>query len=91
MAEFRVEALQINIALITQIKLLCQQISQAEPLCELTASISEKVDKARTELDQAEEMIVAFLDWQDTDQAQAANLPRILESHKDTLFTEWQS
>ena len=42
-------------------------------------------------MDQAEETIAAFLDWQDTDQGQAANLPRILEAHKDILFTEWQS
>ena len=77
--------------MIAQIKLLCQQIAQAEPLCELTPSISNKVDKARTELDQAEEMIAAFLDWQDTDQGQTTNLPRILEAHKDILFTGWQS
>ena len=31
LAEFKAEALQINKALITQIKLLCQQIAQAEP------------------------------------------------------------
>ena len=89
--EFRVEALQINTALIAQIKLLCQQIAKAEPLCELTTSISNKVDKARTELDRVEETIAAFLDWQDTDQGKATNLPRILESYKDILFTEWQS
>jgi hypothetical protein len=90
-AEFRTEALQINTALISQIKLLCQQIAQAEPLCELMASINKQVEKARTELDQAEETIVAFLDWQDSEQGKAANLPRILETHKDILFTEWQS
>ena len=90
-AEFRAEALQINTALISQIKLLCQQIAQAEPLCELMASINKQVEKARTELDQAEETIAAFLDWKDSDQGQAANLPRILETHKDILFTEWQS
>ncbi len=70
-------------------KLLCQQIAQAEPLCDLTASISEKVEKARIDLDQAEETLTNFLEWQDTDQGQAANLPRILESHKEILFTEW--
>lgn len=89
--EFRIEELHINMTLIAQIKLLCQQIAQAEPLCELTASVNEKIEKARTELDQAKETIAAFLDWQDTDQGQAANLPIILESNKDILFTEWQS
>jgi len=34
--EFWVEALQVNNALTLQMKLFCQQIAQAEPLCELT-------------------------------------------------------
>ncbi len=91
MDEFRAEALQINTALISQIKLLCQKIAQVEPLCELTTSINQQVEKARNELDQAKEIIIAFLDWQDSDQGRAENLPRISETHKDILFTEWQS
>ena len=75
--EFRAEASQINNALISQIRLLCQQIAQAEPLCELTTAISQQIEKARNELDQAEETITAYLDWQDTDEGKAANLPRI--------------
>ena len=59
--EFRVEALQINTTSISQIKLLCQQIAQVEPLCELTTSISEKIEKARTELDQVEETLRLFV------------------------------
>ena len=89
--EFKAEALQLNKALINQVKLLCQQITQAEPLCELVASIREKVEKARTDLDQAEETLTNFIEWKDFDQGQATNLPRILESHKEILFTEWQS
>ena len=72
-------------------KLLCQQITQAKPLCDLVASISEKIEKARTDLDQVEETLTNFLQWQDSYQGQAAKLPRILESHKEILFTEWQS
>ena len=64
-AEFRAEALQINKALVTQIKLLCQQIAQAEPLCDLTASISDKSADARTDLEQADETLTNFLQWQD--------------------------
>lgn len=89
--EFKAEALQLNKALINQVKLLCQQITQGEPLCELVASISKKVEKARTDLDQAEETLTSFIEWQDFDQGQATNLPRILESHKEILFTEWKS
>lgn len=72
-------------------KLFCQQIAQAEPLCELTASINQKVEKARNELDQDEEAISACLDWKDLEQGKAENLPRISETHKDILFTEWNS
>ena len=81
----------INNALISQVKLLCQQIAQAEPLCELNISINEQVEKARDELNQAEEAITAYLDWQDYDKGKAANLPRILETFKDILFTEWHT
>jgi len=35
--------------------------------------------------------VTNFLDWQDTDEGQAANFPKILESHKEILFMEWQS
>jgi len=62
-----------------------------EPLCDLTTSIGEKSEKARTDLDQADETLTNFLEWQDTNEGQAANLPKILESHKEILFTEWQS
>ena len=85
-AEFRVEALQINKALVTQIKLLGQKIAQAEPLCDITTSIIDKSIDARTDLEQADETLTNFLDWQDTDEGQVANLPKILESHKEILF-----
>lgn len=88
-AEFRVEAFQINKGLIMQIKLLIQQIAKAEPLCELTESLDKRITNARTDLDQCEEQINNFMEWQDTNEASTA--PKILESHKEILFTEWQS
>lgn len=54
-------------------------------------SISKQSKKGRTNLDQDDETLTEFLEWQDTDQGQATNLPRILESNKEILFTEWQS
>ena len=91
MAEFRADALQINKALVTQIRLLCQQIAQAEPLCDLIASIGDKSTDARIDLEQADETLTNFLEWQDTDEGHTSNLPKILESHKEILFMEWQS
>jgi len=86
-AEFRAEAFQINRGLIMQIKLLSQQIAKAEPLCELTESLSDKVTNARTDLVQCKETISNFLEWQDTDEA--STVPKILESNKEVLFLEW--
>ena len=90
-AEFRAEALQINKALVTQIRLLCQKIAQEEPLYNITTSIIDKSVDARTDLEQVDETVTNFLDWQDTDEGQGANLPKILESHQEILFMEWQS
>ena len=87
-AEFRTKALQINKALITQRKLLCHNISLVEPLCEINASIVDKSVDARQDLGHADETLTNFLAWQDTSEGQAANLPKILESHKEILFLE---
>ena len=46
-AEFRAEAMYINKALITQIRLLCHEIAQVEPLCDITTSIIDKSVDAR--------------------------------------------
>ena len=90
-SDFKSEALQINKALITQLKLLCHNISLVEPLCEITASIVNKLVDAKHDLEQADETLTNFLAWQDTSEGQATNLPKILESHKEILFLEWQS
>ena len=49
--EFREEALTINKALVIQIKLLCQKIAQAEPLCDIVASIIDKSVDARDDFE----------------------------------------
>jgi len=90
-AEFKAEAFTMNEALAIQIKLLRQKIAEAEPLCDIVASITDKSVNARTDFEQAEETLTDFLEWKDTDQGQASNLPKILESHKEILFMEWQS
>ena len=38
---------------------------------------------------QCKETLTSFLEWQDTDEA--STVSKILESHKEILFTEWQS
>jgi hypothetical protein len=53
--DFRAEATRINSALISQIRLLCRQLVEAESLCETSTVVCEQIEKARNELDQAED------------------------------------
>ena len=62
--DFRAEATQINSALISQIRLLCRQLTEAEPLCEVSTAVCQQIEKARNELDQAEETVASYLDGQ---------------------------
>ena len=89
--DFRAEAAQINNALISQVRFLCQKLFEAEPLCEVSTTVCQQIERARNELDQTEETITSYLDWQDTDVGKEANLPRIYEPFKDILFTEWNT
>ena len=88
---FRAEATQINGTLLSQIRLLCQQLAKAEPLCEISTTVCEQIEKARNELDQAEDAISDYLEWQDTEEGKVENLSRIHEAYKDILFTEWNT
>ena len=42
-------------------------------------------------MEQVDETLTNFLAWQETGEGQSANLPKILKSHKEILFLEWQS
>lgn len=91
MEDFKVEAARINGALISQIRLLCQQLAKAEPLCVTSTTICQQIEKVRNELDQAEETISEYLEWQDSEEGKAANFPQIYETYKDILFMEWNT
>ena len=91
MVEFKSEALQITKALSNQLNLLCHNISLALPLCEISSSMIGKSVDVRQKLEQEDKKLTEFLSWQETKEGQAANLPQIVESHKEILFLEWQS
>ena len=73
--DFRAEATRINRALISQIRLLCQQLTDADSLCETSTAVCQQIEKARSELDQAEDTISEYLEWQDSEEGKATNLP----------------
>ncbi len=70
---------------------MCHEIAQVEPLCDIKTSIIDKIVDAKQDSEQANDTLTDFLTWQDSNEGQAANLPKILESHKEILLMEWQS
>ncbi len=89
--EFRIEALEMTKALSRQLDIQCHNISLAIPLCDISTSMIEKLVDARLELDKSDEKLTNFLSWKDSKEGKDANLPRIQESHKEILFSEWES
>jgi arsenate reductase-like glutaredoxin family protein len=89
--DFRAEATLINGALISQTRLLCQQLVEAESLCDISTAVCEQIEKARTKLDQAEDEIIKYIEWQDTPEGQAANFTQINATYKNILFVEWET
>jgi len=89
--EFRSKTLQITRALSSQLSLLCHNISLILPLCEISLSMVEKSVDARLDLEKADERLTNSLSWQESKEGKVANLTQIQESHKEILFTEWQS
>lgn len=51
----------------------------------------EKSVDARLELEKTDEILTNFLSFQDSKEGKTANLPQIQESHKEIIFTEWES
>jgi hypothetical protein len=45
--DFRAEATRINGALISQIRLLCRQLTDAESLCETSTVVCEQIEKGQ--------------------------------------------
>lgn len=61
--EFKTEALEITKALSRQLDILCHNISLANPLCDISASLIEKAVDARLELEKIDERLTNFLSW----------------------------
>jgi len=62
-----------------------------DPLCAIFASLIEHAIDTRLEFEIANDKITIFFSWQNSEQGMAANLLKIEESHKEILFSEWES
>lgn len=59
----------------------------------LTAS-DQLIDKGinhRTNFNDLNTRIIEFIEWQETEDSRKSNLPKIEETHKDILFTDWDA
>ena len=75
--QFITEAIEIKKLLSQQLNEFCLQLTQIEPLCEVTSSLIDKSVTLRQEIEDADDKISEFLSWQDTEQGRKANLVRI--------------
>lgn len=89
--EFKTEAMEMTEALPRQLDLVCHNISLVVPLCDISASMIDKLVDAMLELEKADESLNKFLSWQDSNEGKVSNLPKIQETHKEILFSKWES
>ena len=88
--QFKNEALETNKLLSQQLNEFCLKIAEAESLCELTSSLIDEGVTLKLEFDEADEKISEFLLWQDSESGRKADLPKIMERHKEFFFAEWE-
>ena len=89
--EFIKEALEINNLLSQQLIQLCQKISLIHPLCIKTNTLIDQVVNSILEFEDADDKIIDYISWQNIGKGRAAKSPVFEESHKEILFSEWET
>ena len=77
LTQFITEALEINKLLSQQLNEFCLNLTQIEPLYEITSSLINKSVTLRQEIEDFDDKISEFLSWQGTEEGRKANLARI--------------
>lgn len=83
--------MEVTKALSRELNILCHNISLANPLCDIFTSLIEKAVDTRLEFEKADEKITNFLSWQNLEEGMATNLLKTQETHKEILFSKWES
>ncbi|MCY6488064.1 hypothetical protein, partial [Actinobacillus pleuropneumoniae] len=68
-----------------------QKISQINPYYETSDKLTNQVIDMRFEYEEIHKNISEFITWKESDEGIKADLPKIEESHKDILFTYWDT
>lgn len=89
--QFIIEALSLNSQLMHQKEILCQTVSQLSPYCETSDKLTSQVIDMRLKYDEVLKRISNFITWQNSEDGRKANFPILEESHKEILFTDWDS
>ena len=89
--DFIKEVLSINSQLMQQKEVLCQKISQMSPYCEISDKLTSQVVDRRLEYDEIPKNIYEFITSKESEEGRKVDLPKLEESHKDILFTDWDS
>ncbi len=87
MEDFIKEALELNTLLSKKQEMLCQKLSFINPLCVKSDSLMNQSSDMRVTFNDIDDKISRFITWHDTPEGRAA--PRIDESQKEILFTDW--
>jgi len=61
------------------------------PYCEINDKLTSQVVDMRLENDEIHKMISDFITWQESEDGKKTDLMKLEESHKDILFTDWDS
>jgi len=84
--EFIKEALEINNFLSQQLTQLFQNKFIIHPLCIKTNALIHQVVNSRLEFEDADDKIIGYISWQNTEKVRVTKFSIIEESHKEIYF-----
>ena len=67
------------------------QISGIVPHLEINEKLTNTVIDQRIEFNELNTKISDHIEWQDSEEGRRSNLPKIKETYKDILFTNWDA
>ena len=89
--EFVKEELSLISQLIQQKEVLCQKMLQISPYCKISDMLTSQVVDMRLKSEEIHKRISDFITWQESEDGRKVGMAKLEESHKEILFTDWDS